>query len=92
MTYEQEQRLLAACDHDPFYQELLCRCGELEPDYFRIKNRLSEEDQEKLERYISVCEELEYRRSFLAYALGTQDGVRNGTAQFVNAPFKNRHS
>lgn len=82
MTYEQEQRLIAATDKDAFYQSLLCQCKELEPVYCGIKSALPDAKQEDLERYISLCEELEYRRTCLAYALGTQDGARSRLAQF----------
>lgn len=83
MTYEQAQRLIAATGKNSFYLELLSRCGELEPDYIRIMYSLPDGDRDKLEQYISLCEEMEHRRTLLAYALGTQDGIKNRTAQFV---------
>lgn len=81
MTYAQEKKLIAAIRADLHYQELLLRCTELESDYIQIKCSLSEENQDKLDLYIAACEELEYRRTVLAYALGTQDGIMHSAAQ-----------
>jgi hypothetical protein len=66
MTFEQEKRLVQAAEYDDIYQALLAECGALEPSYTRIKNSLRQEDQDILERYIALCEELEYRRTILA--------------------------
>ena len=69
MTYEQERRLAVLLYKDSFYQELLAECKKRALDYHRIMNSLSMEDQELLELYIAVCEELEYRRACLAATL-----------------------
>ena len=69
MTCEKELRLTEISKSDSIYQELLQRCQALESDYLRIKSGLSAEDQETLDRYISLCEELEYRRTCLALIL-----------------------
>lgn len=67
MTYEQEQQLLALVRADSFYQQLLRECIALEPQYQTIKATLPENQQEILDQYISLCEELEYRRTTLAF-------------------------
>lgn len=66
MNEKQEQKLLAATKVDMEYRRLLAECQELEDAYTQIKDNLSEEDRELLERYIALCEELEYRRTCLA--------------------------
>jgi len=81
MNRDVERRLTAMTRVDSFYRELLDRCSALSDDYHRICSSLSEDDREKLEMYISICEELEYRRTCLAYALGIRDGLISGTAQ-----------
>ena len=59
-------RLREATKKDPMYRELLAACIACEKDYIRIKNSLSKADQALLEQYISLCEEMEYRRTCLA--------------------------
>lgn len=75
-----ELRISDAVKNDTFYQELLHLCKDAEPEYLRIRDALPEHDQELLDQYISTCEEMEYRRTVLAYAIGTRDGIANGTA------------
>ena len=66
MTDQQEEALVKATRQDLIYQELLKTCEDLDCEYLRIKASLSKEDQVLLERYIAVCEDLEYRRTCLA--------------------------
>lgn len=54
---------------DPPYQELYQQNLALEEDYLRIMASLPEADRDLLERYISVCENMEYRKVCLAIAL-----------------------
>ena len=61
-----DQILLEAARKDPEYQKLLKECRQVEEHYHRILQALPPEDQEKLEHYISLCEELEHRLSLLA--------------------------
>lgn len=68
MTEEQELLLCQAAKSDSLYLELLAKCHKYEDAYTRIKSQLSPDDQEILERYVSLCEELEYRRTCLAMA------------------------
>lgn len=67
MTENQEQQLRALTSCDNIYQELLFACQKQEKEYLRIKNSLPNAEQESLERYIALCEELEYRRTCLAF-------------------------
>lgn len=80
MDHEVDIKISQLAERDSFYQNLLQQCQALAIDYVRIQKSLSQEDQEILEHYIALCEELEYQRSRMAYAIGTQDGVRTGTA------------
>ena len=41
--------------------------------YLDIKKKLNDAECEALDRYISLCEEMEYRKSQLAYVLGLLD-------------------
>ena len=54
---------------DPPYQDLYQQNLALEEDFLRIMASLSEADRDLLERYISVCENMEYRKTCLAIAL-----------------------
>lgn len=69
MTEEQEAKLLELMRSDSVYQELLCQCRQLEPDFLRIRDDLSENDRDILDRYISVCENMEYCCTRLAYSI-----------------------
>ena len=61
-----DQILLEAARKDDHYQKLLRACREAEADYTAIRDSLSEDQREQLERYISLCEELQYRLTTLA--------------------------
>lgn len=63
--YVRESTLSLVLKNDAWYQQLLHDCCEAEAHYLRICACLSEADQELLERYISLCEELEHRRTYL---------------------------
>ena len=76
MDDEAERRLNEMAKADAFYCDLLSKCAALSEDYHRIQSQLSPDDRETLERYISICEELEYQRTCMAYAIGLQDGKR----------------
>jgi len=70
MNQEQwENQLTQMAKNDPWYQELLKECEEAESDYLRIRNSLPQEDREKLDHYISLCEELGHRMTWLAGSL-----------------------
>ena len=61
-----EQILWEEARKDRHYQELLQACRKAEENYTAILRSLSPEQQEQLERYISLCEELQYRLTTLA--------------------------
>ena len=66
---KQESTLASILKEDDWYQQLLQQCAEAEAGYLCIRAALSETDQELLERYICLCEELESRRAYLASQL-----------------------
>lgn len=47
---------------DARYRSLLARCQKYEGEYCRILASLPRADQDILEEYILLCQELEYRR------------------------------
>ena len=61
-----EQQLQECLQSDPVYQNLLLECTALEIEYTRIKENLTAEDQILLDKYLTLCEELEYRRTYHA--------------------------
>ena len=69
MICEQEIRWNKLTEKDPVYQDMLAQCEKAELEYLRIIQKLPEEDRRKLEHYICLCEELEYRRTCLAWEL-----------------------
>jgi len=61
-----ELQLKEVVRNDPLYLELLSACNALEEDFLRIRAGLSAEDRELLDKYISLCEEMDHRRTMLA--------------------------
>ncbi len=68
MTREQEILLAQLTHADKQYQNLLSQCVALESEYQRIVGHLSHDDRAVLERYITLCEEMDYRK--LSIAMG----------------------
>lgn len=68
------QLLREAARKDAFYQELLAQCREAEKGYVGLLERLSSDDREMLERYISLCEALEHRMTQLSWDIPRNDG------------------
>lgn len=66
MDEKQEMQLTALAQADAWYQQLLSQCQEAETAYLQLLDKLSDADRETPERYIALCEELEYRRTCLA--------------------------
>ena len=64
--------MLEAARKDQEYQCLLAQCRKAEKDYERILQSLSPDDQEQLDRYITLCEELEHRLTLLACEIPRQ--------------------
>ena len=54
---------------DPYYNTLLAKVRALEPEFLAVRDTLSREQQETLDRYISACEELEYSLCLIAYGM-----------------------
>ena len=52
---------------DQEYQRLLWERRMLEQEYLRIAEALSEQDRVLLDRYITLCEELEHRQCYLTF-------------------------
>lgn len=69
MITEKEILLQAMIGHDSEYQTLLNQCLDIEPAYLRIRNSLLPEDQQILERYQSLCEEMDHRKLILALTI-----------------------
>ena len=69
MSYAVKKLLSEKINQDSIYQELLKSCLLLEPEYIRIRDALPETDRKLLERYISLCEELDHRRLTLALTI-----------------------
>jgi len=69
MLSTKEEKLLEQMKTDVIYQELLNQCLEAETRYQRLLTKLNANDQNDLEHYIALCEELEYRRASLALEL-----------------------
>ncbi len=66
MPSQEAALLVQLTRRDGVYQTLLADCLALETEYRRILEQLSPEDRTLLERYITLCEELEYRRTEIA--------------------------
>ena len=66
MTYEQEKILAHLTHTDKQYQSLLSQCTALEAEYQRILDHLPTDDRAILERYIALCEEMDYRKLCIA--------------------------
>ena len=66
MTDEQEKQLLQLVQQDDYYQTLLAECHLVETAYQDILRQLPESHAACIELYISLCEEMEHRRTCLA--------------------------
>lgn len=65
----EEAEINRAARQDLRYMGLLAECQKYEDAYCRILGSLSPSDQDILEGYISLCQELEYRRGQIAAGL-----------------------
>lgn len=63
----QVQEMLA---HDPDFQKMLSKLEGLEEQYQQVLKKLNPEDQEIVDRYIGLCEELDYQKTYTAYKCG----------------------
>jgi hypothetical protein len=66
--WEEEMRMLAACDHahKNAEQDIIA----LEPAFHLTREKLSDSERDVLDRYISACEEFNYTYIRSAYQLG----------------------
>lgn len=55
---------------DPEYQKILVELEQAEVKYRNVSNKLTKQEQECIEDYIALCEELEYQRTHTAYRCG----------------------
>lgn len=72
LTLEQEQKLHAVVQQDTLYQQFWAECQALEEPFTEMRNRLTPDDRAILDRYISLCEDLEYRRTCLAMDMANE--------------------
>jgi len=66
MEADNQNWLEIMVSEDKIYQQMLKEAESLEAEFVRILHSLSKEDQILLEKYISLSEEMEHRRTFLA--------------------------
>ena len=66
MKERSEKQLSQALRGDSSYQQLLVACEEAEKAYLQVLERLSPEDQETVERYLALCEQMDYQKLLLA--------------------------
>ena len=57
-------------DRDPAFQSLLQDLERTEAEYQQVLQKLTQEDQQIVERYIGLCEELDYQKLHTAYKCG----------------------
>ena len=56
--------------HDPEFKQLLAKMKEAELEYRRVMDTLPPQDQEIIENYIVLCENVEYQKTYTAYRCG----------------------
>ena len=57
-------------DRDEAFLALLAQRDAAEAAYLRIAEKLSEQDRQAVDRYITLCEEVESQRTVTAYRCG----------------------
>ena len=57
-------------DRNPEFQSLLSELERSEAEYQQVLQKLTQEDQQIVERYIGLCEELDYQKTHTAYQCG----------------------
>lgn len=63
----------ALLSKDPDFQHLLQRLTVAQINYQSVIEKLSAEEQEMIEDYIALCEEVEYQKAFIAYCCGKRN-------------------
>ena len=64
----------ALLDKDGDFQELLEQLAVARVNYQAVVNKLSPEEQQCIDRYIALCEEVEYQKTLTAYYCGKRNG------------------
>lgn len=72
MKPDWEAPILSQLKTDSYYQQMLCECEALEQEYVRITGSLPQEESALIDKYIAICEEMQYREVQIAYAYGIQ--------------------
>ena len=67
-------QVAALLREDPDFQGLSQRLDEAKKKYDRATRSLTPDQQQTVEDYIALCEELEYQRTFTAYYCGKRNG------------------
>lgn len=55
---------------DEEYQRLLAEMNKAQAEYDAVMEKLALEDQQKVEHYIALCEDLEYQKTIAAWYCG----------------------
>jgi len=65
--------LCLRCREDPWCRECSRVISDRTPAYENAVQHLTPEQRKAVEDYIAACEEMEYSRVYVAYALGRED-------------------
>ena len=60
-------------DHDPEFKQLLAQLEQAEKEYRKVIKTLPPQEQEIIENYIALCEDVEYQKTHTAYRCGRMD-------------------
>ena len=63
-------QLRAISQSDEHYMWLKREMEKAEPEFLKIRNKMNPQEREKLDTYVALCEDMEYRKAQLAYILG----------------------
>lgn len=66
--------MFALARNDPWYIRCATEQTRLEPACLRIRESLTQDQQEALDDYISACEEVMFSLVYSAYVLGRRQG------------------
>ena len=72
-TDQEAQRIFCAVNMDKTYQQLLKECRIAEEKYLNAVKMLPDDQRQRIENYIALCEEMDYRFSQLAYGVGRSE-------------------
>ena len=70
-----QKELQSMAKTDPWHRECQANMERWEPAYERIKEKLTQKEQEELDQYIAACEEFHYSFACIAYELGKKAAV-----------------